>query len=107
MNMQEIMRQAKRMQKQMEKAREEAGTKTVEGTAGGGMVKVIVSGRGEVQSVHIEKEVVDPEEIEMLQDLVTAATNQALTRAKETMEQAMSKVTGGMPGMPGGLGGLM
>jgi len=100
MNMQELMRQAKRMQKQMEKAREEAGSKEVEGTAGGGMVKVVANGRSEVISVTIEKEVVDPEEIEMLQDLIVAATNQALSRANEMMQAELGKMTGGLP-IPG------
>jgi DNA-binding YbaB/EbfC family protein len=100
MNMQEIMRQAKRMQKRMEEAREEAGAKTVEGTAGGGMVVVTANGRSEIISVKIEKEVVDPEEIEMLQDLVVAATNQAIQRANEMMQQEIGKVTGGLP-IPG------
>lgn len=98
--MQELMRQAKRMQKQMEKAREEAGSRTAEGTAGGGMVTVVANGRSEVVSVTIEKEVVDPEEIEMLQDLVVAATNQALSRANEMMQEELGKLTGGMP-IPG------
>ncbi len=100
MNMQELMRQAKRMQKQMEKAREEAGTKTVEGTAGGGMVTVTANGRSEILSVKIEKEVVDPEEIEMLQELIVAATNQAIQRANEMMQSELGGVTGGMP-IPG------
>lgn len=100
MNMQDLMRQAKRMQKQMEKAREEAGTKTVEGTAGGGMVTVTANGRSEILSVKIEKEVVDPEEIEMLQDLIVAASNQAIQRANEMMQAELGGVTGGMP-IPG------
>lgn len=100
MNMQEIMRQAKRMQKQMEDARAEAGDKTVEGSAGGGMVVVTANGRSEILSVKIDKAVVDPEELEMLQDLITAATNQAVTRANEMMQAELSKVTAGMP-MPG------
>lgn len=98
--MQELMRQAKRMQKQMEKAREEAGSLTAEGTAGGGMVTVVANGRSEIVSVTIEKDVVDPEEIEMLQDLVVAATNQALSRANELMQAELGKLTGGMP-IPG------
>ena len=101
MNVQELMRQAKRMQKQMETARAEAEAQTVEGSAGGGMVVVTANGKGEILSVKIEKEVVDPEEIEMLQDLVLAATNQAVGRAQELMGEAMSKVTGGM-GLPFG-----
>ncbi|MEQ9504108.1 MAG: YbaB/EbfC family nucleoid-associated protein [Deltaproteobacteria bacterium] len=101
MDLQSMMREAKRMQNKIEKIREEAGDKTVEGSAGGGMVVVVCNGRSEIQSVKIEKEVVDPEEIEMLQDLVAAATNQALQRANEMMQSELAKVTGGMslPGM--------
>jgi hypothetical protein len=100
MDMQEMMRQAQRMKSKIEKIQEEAGNNTVEGSAGGGMVVVVVNGRNEVKSVKIEKEVVDPEDIEMLQDLITAATNQAITRAAEMMQNEVGKVTGGM-GIPG------
>ena len=100
MNINDLMRQAKRMQGKIEKIREEAGEKTVEGTAGGGMVVVVVNGKNEVQSVKIEPAVVDPDEIDMLQDLIVAATNQAMQRANEMMQQELSQVTGGMP-MPG------
>src|SRR5262245_48122329 len=100
MNIQEMMRQAQRMQKKLEKIREEAGAKTVEGTAGGGMVVVVANGRNEIQSVKIEKEVVNPDDIEMLQDLIVAATNQAMERANEMMQRELAQVTGGMP-IPG------
>ncbi len=100
MDMQEMMRQAQRMKSKIEKIQEEAGNNTVEGSAGGGMVVVVANGRNEVKSVKIEKEVVDPEDIEMLQDLITAATNQAITRAAEMMQNEVGKVTGGM-GIPG------
>jgi DNA-binding YbaB/EbfC family protein len=101
MNIQEMMRQAQRMQKKMKDIQDEMGKQEIEGSAGGGMVVVTASGRGEVLRVKIEKDVVDPNDVEMLQDLVTAAANQALTRAKEAMEAEMGKVTGGlsMPGM--------
>lgn len=101
MNMEQMMREAKRMQSKIENIRKEAGDKTVEGSAGGGMVTVVCNGRSEIQAVKIEKEVVDPEEIEMLQDLIAAATNQAITRANEMMQSELSKVTGGMsvPGL--------
>ena len=106
MNVQELMRQAKRMQKQMESVRAQAEAQTVEGSAGGGMVVVTANGKGEILSVRIEKEVVDPDEIEMLQDLVLAAVNQATARAQELMTDAMSKVTGGL-GLPfGDMGNL-
>lgn len=100
MNIQDIMRQAQRMQSKIEKIKEEVGNNTVEGTAGGGMVVVKVNGRGELQSVKIEEAVVNPDDVEMLQDLIVAATNQAITRAAKMMQEEMSKVTGGMP-IPG------
>ena len=101
MNIQEMMRQAQRMQKKMESVQAEAKNRTVEGSAGGGMVVVTVNGQNEVLSVRVEKEVVDPDEIEMLQDLIVAATNQAISKASEMMRDEMQKVTGGMslPGM--------
>ncbi len=100
MNINELMRQAKRMQGKIEKIREEAGQKTVEGTAGGGMVVVVVNGKNEVQSVNIDPEAVDPDDVEMLQDLIVAATNDAVKKANEMMQEELSQVTGGMP-MPG------
>lgn len=100
MNIQEMMKQAKRLQAKMEKIREEVAQRTVEGTAGGGMVTVMVNGKNEVLSVKIDPEVIDPDDLEMLQDLVVAATNQALGRAQEMMEAEVSKLTGGMP-VPG------
>ncbi|MEE2904563.1 MAG: YbaB/EbfC family nucleoid-associated protein [Myxococcota bacterium] len=100
MNIQEMMRQAQRMKGKIEKIQEEVGNKTVEGTAGGGMVVVVANGKNEIKSVRIEKEVVDPDDIEMLQDLIVAATNQAISRAGEMMQNEVGKVTGGM-GIPG------
>ena len=100
MNIQEMMRQAQKMKGKIEKIQEEAGNKTVEGTAGGGMVVVVANGRNEIKSVKIEKEVVDPDDIEMLEDLIMAATNQAISRAAEMMQDEVGKVTGGM-GIPG------
>lgn len=100
MNIQEMMRQAQQMQKKLEKLKEEVGQQTVEGSAGGGMVTVTATGNGEVVEVKIEKEVVDPDEVEMLQDLVTAAVKQALERAQELMQAETSKIMGGMK-MPG------
>jgi len=100
-NMKEMMRQAQILQNKMAKAQEELASKTVEATAGGGMVKAVANGKQEIVSIAIEKEVVDPEDVEMLQDLVLAAVNEALKRSNEMMEQEMSKITGGMkiPGM--------
>ena len=103
-----LMREAQKMQAEMQKAQEEARKKTVEATAGGGMVTVVASGAGEIVSIKIEKDVVDPEDVEMLQDLVLAASNEALRRAQDEVSAEMSKLTGGMqiPGMDG-LGDLL
>ena len=102
-----LMKEAQKMQQEMTKVQEEAKKKTVEATAGGGMVTVVANGAGEIISISIEKDVVDPEDVEMLQDLVLAASNEALRRAQEQVNEDMSKLTGGMqiPGM-GGLGDL-
>ena len=103
-----IMREAQKMQAEMAKVQEEAKKKTVEATAGGGMVTAVANGAGELVSIKIEKDVVDPEDIEMLQDLILAASNEALRRAQEQVSEEMSKLTGGMqmPGL-GGLGDLL
>lgn len=103
-----IMREAQKLQAEMARMQEEAKKKTVEATAGGGMVTVVASGSGDVISIKIEKDVVDPNDIDMLQDLILAATNEALRRAKDMVNSDMSKLTGGMniPGM-GGLGDLL
>ncbi len=100
-NMKEMMRQAQMLQNKMAKAQEDLASKSVEATAGGGMVKAVANGRQEILSVTIEKEVVEPDDVEMLQDLVVAAVNEALKRSKEMMEQEMAKITGGLkiPGM--------
>lgn len=99
-NMQGMMKQMQKMQKKMAEAQEELGEKRIEGTAGGGMVKVIVSGHKEVLEVLIDEEVVDPDDIEMLQDLVLAATNEALKKAEELSSQTMGQFTKGM-NLPG------
>lgn len=103
----DLMRQAQKMQEEMVKAQEEAKKKTVEATAGGGMVTVVANGAGTIVSIKIEKDVVNPEDVEMLQDLILAASNEALRRAQELVSDEMSKLTGGLqiPGM-GGLGKL-
>jgi DNA-binding YbaB/EbfC family protein len=102
-----IMKEAQKMQAEMARVQEEAKKKTVEATAGGGMVTVVARGAGEIVSVKIEKDVVDPEDVEMLQDLIMAASNEALRRAQELVNDDMSKLTGGMqiPGL-GGLGDM-
>jgi DNA-binding YbaB/EbfC family protein len=100
-NMQKMMKQMQKMQKDMAKAQEELAEKTVEGTAGGGMVTVIVNGQKELVEVNIKEEVVDPEDIEMLQDLVLAATNDALKKMDDLTNETMGQFTKGMnlPGM--------
>ncbi|MED3782325.1 YbaB/EbfC family nucleoid-associated protein [Heyndrickxia sporothermodurans] len=95
-NMQNMMKQMQKMQKKMAEAQEELGEKRIEGTAGGGMVTVIVSGHKEIVEVNIKEEVVDPEDIEMLQDLVLAATNDALKKAEELTNQTMGQFTKGL-----------
>ncbi|MGE6261335.1 YbaB/EbfC family nucleoid-associated protein [Heyndrickxia sporothermodurans] len=95
-NMQNMMKQMQKMQKKMAEAQEELGEKRIEGTAGGGMVTVIVSGHKEVVEVNIKEEVVDPEDIEMLQDLVLAATNDALKKVEELTNQTMGQFTKGL-----------
>ncbi|MCC6347044.1 MAG: YbaB/EbfC family nucleoid-associated protein [Nitrospirales bacterium] len=104
----DMMRQAQKLQEQMQKMQEEARTKTVEATAGGGMVTVVANGGGELISVKIEKDVVNPDDVEMLQDLILAAANEALRRAQQMVNEEMSKLTMGLqiPGMGGGLGNL-
>ena len=102
-NMGQIMKQAQQFQSKMAKVQEELGNETVEASAGGGMVTVVVNGRQEIVSIHIEPEVIDPDDVEMLQDLVMAAINDALSRAKNMMNDEMGKLTKGLniPGMPG------
>lgn len=100
-NMQNLMKQAQKMQKEMEKIQAEAETKTVEASAGGGAVKVVANGKKQLQSITIDPSVIDAEDVEMLQDLILAASNEALRAADEMVTGAMGKVTGGM-----NLGGL-
>jgi DNA-binding YbaB/EbfC family protein len=102
-NMGQIMKQAQKFQSKMAKLQEELGEKTMEASAGGGMVSAVANGKQELISIKIDREVVDPEDIEMLEDLVLAAANDALVRAKEMMNEEMGKLTKGMniPGMPG------
>lgn len=100
-NMNNMMKQMQKMQKEMAKAQEELGEKTVEGTAGGGMITVIANGHKQILEVKVKEEVVDPEDIEMLQDLVLAATNDALTKADDVTAQRLGQHTKGLniPGM--------
>jgi DNA-binding YbaB/EbfC family protein len=101
-NMQQMLKQVQKMQANMVKAQEEIAKKTVEGTAGGGTVKVVVTGDKKVQSVTIAKEAVDPDDVEMLQDLILAAINDGLKKAEEMAESEMKKVMpAGLPRIPG------
>ena len=99
-NMNNLMKQAQRMQRQMEEQQKELATKEFTAAAGGGAVEVTVSGKKELVSVKLAADVVDPDDIEMLQDLIVAATNEALRQAEAASEAVMSKLTGGMGGFP-------
>ena len=101
-NMTNLMKQAQRMQRQMEEKTKELEEKQYTATAGGGAVSVTVSGKKEVVAVKISPEAVDPDDVEMLEDLIVAATNEALRQAEEAAASAMSALTGGL----GGLGGF-
>ena len=100
-NMNAMMKQAQKLQKKMLKTQQELAQKTVEASAGGGMVKVVANGSQKIETIVFEKEVVDPEDIEMLQDLVLAAVNDALSKSQEMVSSEMGKLTGGMniPGL--------
>lgn len=100
-NMNNLMKQAQRMQRQMEESQKELEATEYTATAGGGAVEVTVTGKKEVTKVKLDKEAVDPDDSEMLEDLIMAATNEALRMAEEASQAAMSKMTGGM-GLPGG-----
>ncbi|MFC4778991.1 YbaB/EbfC family nucleoid-associated protein [Paenibacillus sp. GCM10023252] len=100
-NMNQMMKQVKKMQEQMMKAQEQLETKTVEGSAGGGVVTVTANGHKKLLSIAIKPEAVDPEDVEMLQDLVLTAVNDALSKVDELANNDMGKFTGGMkiPGL--------
>jgi DNA-binding YbaB/EbfC family protein len=102
-NMGQIMKQAQQFQAKMAKMQEELGDRTVEATSGGGMVSVMVNGRQEVVSIKIEREVIDPDDAEMLQDLIMAAVNDGMAKAKEMVNEEMGKLTKGLnlPNIPG------
>ncbi len=101
-NMGNLLKQAQKLQSQIEKMQAELEEKTVEASAGGGMVKVVVNGKQELVSIHIEPEVIDPEDREMLQDLIVAAVNEGLAKAREMINEEMQKLTKGLniPGLP-------
>ena len=102
-NMGNLMKQAQKMQRQMEEASKELEEKEVTAAAGGGAVEVTISGKREVTKVTLAEEVVDPDDIEMLEDLIVAATNEALRKVEEESAAVMSKLTGGLGGLGGGL----
>jgi len=97
-NMNNLLKQAQKMQKQMEDAQASLETEEVSATAGGGAVEITVSGKKEITKVTIDKEVVDPDDVEMLQDLIMAAANEALRKMEELSSQKMNAITGGFGG---------
>ena len=102
-NMTNLMKQAQRMQRQMEEKTKELEEKQYTATAGGGVVEVTVTGKREVTKVKIDPEAVDPDDVEMLEDLIVAATNEALRKCEEESQAQMAKITGGLGGLGGGL----
>ena len=100
-NMSGLMKQAQKLQSKMQEMQEELGKRTVSAQAGGGMVEAVVSGRQELLSLRIDPEVANPEDVDMLQDLILAAVNEALERSRQMVSQEMGKLTGGfqIPGM--------
>lgn len=101
-NMQQMLKQVQKMQQNMVKAQEEIAKMTVEGSAGGGTVKVVVTGDRRVQGITLSPEVVDPDDIEMLQDLILAAINDGMAKAEQMAEAELKKVMpGGLPRIPG------
>ena len=101
MKMEKIIKQAQRMQAQMALAQEELQNTVLEGAAGGGAVKATANGHGDILSVTIDKEVVNPDDVEMLEDLVLSAVKEAISKSKELSNDKMNSVTGGMGGLPG------
>ncbi|MFP4014926.1 MAG: YbaB/EbfC family nucleoid-associated protein [Chitinispirillaceae bacterium] len=100
-NMNKLLKQAQKMQSQVMKAQEELQKKEFEGVAGGGMVKVVVNGKNELVTIKLNPEVVDPDDVEMLEDLIMAAHKTAMEQVKEASDSAFGAFSGGMPGMPG------
>ena len=101
MNMRKMMKQAQKMQAKMSKMQEELNDRTVEATAGGGVIKVVVNGKKELVDINIEPEAVDPDDVEMLEDLLLAAVNEAMRKVQDMIEEEMGEMTGGLniPGM--------
>ncbi len=99
----ELLKQAQKMQEKIQQVQDELSNLKVEGTAGGGMITAVANGKQEILEIHIDKQVVDPDDVEMIEDLIVAAVNQALTKAQELANEEMSKAAGGMLGnIPGG-----
>ncbi len=96
MNMQQMMQQAQKMQQNIAKAQEELKEQVLEVSAGGGVVNITITGDKQIKSIKLDPQVVDPDDIEMLEDLLTAAVNEAITKAEEISSQIMNKATGGM-----------
>ena len=96
MNMNALMKQAQKMQKKMEEAQEALAEKTVETTSGGGAVKIVITGKKVIKSIKIDPEVVDPDDVEMLEDLILSSVNEAIRQADEMANNEMSKITGGV-----------
>ncbi|RPJ49125.1 MAG: YbaB/EbfC family nucleoid-associated protein [Candidatus Latescibacterota bacterium] len=101
MNINQLMKQAREMQARMQEAQEKLASVTVEASSGGGKVTAVATGKQEIAEIRIAPEVVDPEDVEMLQDLVTAAVNEALRRAAEVAREEIGKATGGLGALPG------
>lgn len=96
MNMNNLMKQAQKMQKQMAEKQEELAGRTLEMTSGGGAVKVVISGKKEIQQLKLSPDVVDPDDVEMLEDLIISAVNEAIRQVEEMYNNEMGKMTGGM-----------
>ena len=101
MNIGKLMKEAQKMQEDMAKTQEELASRVFEATAGGGAISVKVSGSKEIKEINIEKDVVNPDDVEMLQDLILSAVNEAMRQVDESTKAEMDKVTGGMDGMKG------
>ena len=97
-NMNNLMKQAQRMQRQMEESQKELEEKEITASAGGGAVEVTITGKKEITKVKLSPEVVDPDDIEMLEDLIMAATNEAIRQIEELSQESMAKITGGLGG---------
>jgi len=105
-NLNQLMKQVQQMQAEMAKAQEELKEETVEASAGGGMVKVTVTGGLEIREITISPEAIDPEDPELLQDMVTAAVNEGIRSAQDLAEKKLGGIAGGVPGLGGGLPGI-